>query len=358
MRSRDTCRLRVSAIAQPAVLQALSDSELDEILKGVSRSFYLSLVLLPGEVRPQLSVAYLVARAADTVADTSVIDRARRLALLERFGAALADPEACQAVAAEITQAISGKSKVPKENALVARLGLVLAQLHAFAPADHASTLKVLGTLIEGMRRDLQREEDAKGGVAQLQTMEELDTHTYFAAGCVGEYWTDIVYRNAKALKDKDRTDQDARGIRLGKGLQYVNVIRDTPTDLAAGRCYLPKDLLSNFGLAPADLRDPLKRTRALPALQYLQDIARSHFEAGWDYIEALPDDGVRLRVTTLLPLWIGLETLDALKAEPDPLDPKNPVKIPRQRVYRALAEAVATARITPLLKRLHARRV
>ena len=56
-----------------------------ELLREVSRSFYLSLRVLPAEVRPQISLAYLLARASDTVADTGIVARERRLELLRRM---------------------------------------------------------------------------------------------------------------------------------------------------------------------------------------------------------------------------------------------------------------------------------
>ena len=46
--------------------KAVPDPTLDQILEGVSRSFYLSLAILPQEIRTHFSVAYLIARAADT----------------------------------------------------------------------------------------------------------------------------------------------------------------------------------------------------------------------------------------------------------------------------------------------------
>src|SRR5919201_3090379 len=60
------------------------------LLKQVSRSFYLTLAVLPASLRPQLGLAYLFARAADTIADTDVIDRSRRLDLLRTFKAQFA----------------------------------------------------------------------------------------------------------------------------------------------------------------------------------------------------------------------------------------------------------------------------
>src|SRR6185503_18949168 len=55
------------------------------LLKGVSRSFYLSLAVLPREIRPTVGLAYLFARAADTIADTRLLPRAQRLTHLTTF---------------------------------------------------------------------------------------------------------------------------------------------------------------------------------------------------------------------------------------------------------------------------------
>ena len=56
-----------------------------DLLKRVSRSFYLSLAVLPASVRPILGLAYLFARAADTIADTRLIDRELRITHLLAF---------------------------------------------------------------------------------------------------------------------------------------------------------------------------------------------------------------------------------------------------------------------------------
>ncbi|MBI4001459.1 MAG: squalene/phytoene synthase family protein, partial [Nitrospira defluvii] len=57
------------------------------ILKQVSRSFYLTLNVLPVDVRDQMGLAYLFARAADTIADTDLIGREERLRYLNQFRA-------------------------------------------------------------------------------------------------------------------------------------------------------------------------------------------------------------------------------------------------------------------------------
>src|SRR2546430_15056593 len=75
------------------MLRAVPDRSLDEILSKVSRSFYLSLAILPRSMRTQLSAAYLVARAADTIADTRLVQAERRIELLDGMRKALHDAQ-------------------------------------------------------------------------------------------------------------------------------------------------------------------------------------------------------------------------------------------------------------------------
>ena len=60
------------------------EAELQRILKAVSRSFYLSMVWLPPAMRRGIALGYLLARAADSVADTSSAPAAERVAALGR----------------------------------------------------------------------------------------------------------------------------------------------------------------------------------------------------------------------------------------------------------------------------------
>jgi farnesyl-diphosphate farnesyltransferase len=343
------------------MLRAVPDRSLDEILSGVSRSFYLSLAILPRAIRSQLSVAYLVARAADTIADTRVVRAERRLELLDGLRDALSDERQIVPLCAEVRREVGAPDAAsggasPSERILLDRLGDCLRTLAAFEPGDRGRTQKVLGTLIQGMERDLQRFPDEQRLVA-LETMAELDEHTYLAAGCVGEYWTLISATHVPSVKRLSRPDFVARGVRLGKALQLVNVIRDAAADLAQGRCYVPRDLLSRHGLTPEDLRDPSARRRARPALDELHVWALAHVDASFPYVLAIPRREARLRLAALWPLWIGLATLQRLRTVDDPLDPTAAVKIDRGDVYRILVESTAAVASDTLLTRLHQRR-
>ena len=58
---------------------------LGNLLPQVSRSFYLTLAILPPAVRTQVGLAYLFARAADTIADTDLIAQSERIIYLKNF---------------------------------------------------------------------------------------------------------------------------------------------------------------------------------------------------------------------------------------------------------------------------------
>ncbi len=345
------------------MLRAVPDRSLDEILSKVSRSFYLSLAILPRAMRTQLSAAYLVARAADTIADTRRVKAARRIELLDGMRKALRDPQRIAPyvgdVGAELRAPDAGAphdDKSAAERLLLTRLGDCMRRLADFDAADRDRARKVLDTLITGMERDLSRFSDG-GALVALETLADLDEYTYMAAGCVGEYWTVMTAAHVPTMRRLARPDFVARGVRLGKALQYVNVIRDAAQDLAQGRCYIPRTLLAQHGLEPEALRDPAQRRRARPVLDELSRLALAHIDAAFPYVLAIPRWEPRLRLAALWPLWIGLGTLEKLAATEDPLDPAAAVKIGRGEVYRILAESSMAIGVDRAIELLHARR-
>src|SRR5947209_17136149 len=62
-----------------------SNEVLNSLLKDVSRSFYKTLRILPGKIRSQIGLAYLLARTTDTVADTNLLPVDRRLEALKQL---------------------------------------------------------------------------------------------------------------------------------------------------------------------------------------------------------------------------------------------------------------------------------
>ena len=320
------------------------------LLKRVSRSFYLSLAVLPSAVRPTIGLAYLLARAADTIADTRLIERRARVTHLAAFRDEIdtSVPGRLAGIAAA-----AGSHSLPAERRLLERLPECFAALRALPSDDRARVRKVIETIIEGMTEDLKLfPGEDEGKLAALETRQDLDRYTYLVAGCVGEFWTDVHVAHRPRLRGWDLQEMRRQGVRFGKALQLTNVLRDVPRDLRQGRCYLPRQDLDALGLSPRDLLDPAAASAARPLLTQLLGIALDHYEVGWQYTFAIPRAETRMRLACAWPLLIGLRTLDLLARSPNWLDPGLTLKVPRGEVYRLMAHSLATVWSTRALGR------
>jgi farnesyl-diphosphate farnesyltransferase len=322
-----------------------------QLLKRVSRSFYLSLAVLPAAVRPVLGLAYLLARAADTIADTRLLPRGERLEHLAAFREEL-DASAPGRLDA-IVAATRASQTLTAERHLLERLPDSFAAYRSLPAHDRARTRRVLGTIVDGMRWDLTTfpGEDATG-LAALETRAELDRYTYMVAGCVGEFWTEVHVAHRPRLARWDPAKMSPLGVRFGKGLQLTNVLRDIPRDLRHGRCYLPSRDLALLGLEARDLLDPASGPALRPLLVELLNVALDHYEAGWQYTFAIPKAEARMRLACAWPLLIGLRTLDLLARTPNWLDPAVVLKVPRLSVYGLMARSLGTVWSTRALGR------
>ncbi len=205
------------------------------LLKRVSRSFYLTLRLLPAPVREPISLAYLLARLSDTEADGAVTEA---------------------------------------ENELLARRSELEGWL-ALSP-DHVEIANVWNTIREGQRFDGER---FGGDHAPPLSPEELDRYTYLVAGCVGEFWTDICAKKLPGFSRRPVEEMEVLGVRFGQGLQLVNILRDRRADAALGRVYVTEaQFAGSLSLAREHLRSAeiylraltLRRLRAACALPFL----------------------------------------------------------------------------------------
>jgi farnesyl-diphosphate farnesyltransferase len=312
----------------------LSSSPLHSgLLASVSRSFYLSLRVLPRAVRAPLSLGYLLARAADTIADVPACPTAERLALLTALDAAIQrgeDGDVYKA-AAEFALHVSHEG----ERILLQRLAECLAALRASPPDETRLLRSVLERIIRGQSLDLQR--FPEGTHCHLDTAAELDEYTWLVAGCVGEFWTEICLLHLPKCSKESREVMLEHGVRFGKGLQLVNILRDQPRDMAGGRCYLPADELFAAGLP--DLNWPAADWKPWHRVRHVWlDLAREYLQSGRIYAASLRS--VRLRLAVLLPMYIGEATLDLLAAQPDTAAPQ-PAKIRRPTVKRLMLRAL-----------------
>ncbi len=300
-----------------------------ELLRSVSRSFFLTLNALPATLREPLGHAYLLARLTDTVADSSSAPPTIRLALLEQLAMAIRGKGAAGIAHGALEDLAVGVAS-PAERVLLQR-GATLAETITKFPPDVLEPMRsMLCTIIEGQAGDIQRFEAADAldaGVMALPDAASLDAYTWQVAGCVGEFWTRLCIRRIPHFARRSAEEMVADGILYGKALQLVNILRDLPTDLARGRCYLPSDELAAAGLTPQQVAGNPRAASAVFA-RWL-NTAHLHLEAARRYADAIRPR--RLKFATALPADLATATLALFRAEP----PEAPLKIGRQALRR-----------------------
>lgn len=284
------------------------DSLRGPVLRSVSRSFYLSLRFLPKALRDPLSLAYLLARATDTIADTVEPPATLRIEALRDLAAAI------QGTASTKTTDALRKSFAPlqsdkAERTLIEELPALLTWLDELSADDRAEVRSVLVKINRGQSLDLQRF-GAGDEIRALKNAAELDEYTYLVAGCVGEFWTRLCFAHLKNFSARPESEMSALGVRYGQGLQLINILRDAGDDLRQGRCYFPADEINSLGLTPTKiLRDPI---RIEPVLTKWREKAEQGIEAGKEYAAAIRSR--RVRFATALPAKIGARTLALLR--------------------------------------------
>jgi farnesyl-diphosphate farnesyltransferase len=311
---------------------------LTALLRDVSRSFYLTLRVLPGAVRDPIGLAYLLARATDTIADTEAIAVEERLRALRELRACILSPEPCTIS----LPALRDKQTIPGEKILLERINEALELLFEGAAPDRALMQKALETITEGQLLDLTRFRNGAAGnrIIALQSNQELDDYTFRVAGCVGEFWTRICWSHLSPKPNTELESLVERGIRYGKGLQLVNILRDLPSDLRKGRCYLPEPALAAAGLLPHNLLDSTFEPRLRPVYNQWLDEAEAHLKVGWSYVIDLPFSWARVRLACAWPILIGLQTAAKLR-HGAVLDSTQRIKISRREVRRILRQSV-----------------
>jgi farnesyl-diphosphate farnesyltransferase len=310
---------------------------LTDLLRQVSRSFYQTLRVLPGAVRHQIGLAYLLARTTDTIADTELVSVELRLDALR----SLRDRILGLHVKPLNFGLLAQQQGSPAERSLLERVEEALTLLLGFSASDQKLIREVLQTITSGQELDLTRFAGASAtNIVALKTDADLDAYTYRVAGCVGEFWTKICRAHLFPNAPLDDARQLADSVRFGKGLQLVNILRDVPADLRQGRCYIPAEGLNGIGLIPADLLQRTAGPKLRPLYHAYVDQAFGHLAAGWDYTNALPSSCIRVRLACAWPILIGVRTLARLRSE-NVLEAERRIKISRAEVRALVIRSV-----------------
>jgi farnesyl-diphosphate farnesyltransferase len=316
-------------------MKDFSDAELMDLLKGVSRSFVLTIRALPRGLRRPVGLAYLLARASDTIADTAAAGIVTRQECLLGF---------VETMLRTRSDLFTKVREIVPENAseryLLENLERVIDALWLLPTGDRGQIVALLRKITHGQELDLMRFQNPAKTRA-LEMGDELDEYTYLVAGCVGEFWTRICAAHLPRYGRLDVEELCRLGRGFGQGLQLVNILRDIPEDLRNGRCYLPMTELREVGItSPEDFRAGDLR-RAAPVFEHWRQKALTYHDEARLYIESIRPWPIRF--ACLIPWAIGVRTLKLI-GEQSPLENATRVKVTRKEVTRIMRRAVCGA--------------
>lgn len=326
------------------LVAVLINEKLDKLLETTSRSFYPTLKYLPKKVRGQIGLLYLLARLADTIADSKHGEADILLELLAKYNDVAQGRETALPDFSDLAEIQTN----PSEAELLLNAEDVIQGLEEYDKGDQERILECLEVIVGGQILDLHRFGTAMegGGISSLTSDEELDDYTYRVAGCVGTFWSKMSLAHLMTLSPEKEKIFLEKGIRFGKALQMINILRDIPEDLRFGRCYIPSEALAEHGLVPDDLLGDSNLDAFRPLYDAYLDLTNDHLEAATDYIRMLPDKQFRLKASCMLPVLIGQRTVTLLRTG-NILDSDERIKVTRDEM-KSYARKLLRALVIP----------
>lgn len=302
---------------------------LERWLRSVSRTFALSIELLPESLRAAVRTAYLLCRVVDTVEDESELPAEHREVLYDAFDALLQPGGDATRFEALATRFQLGEGAAAE---LCRGAGTVLRSFEELpVPQQDAIRPSVL-TMSAGMREYSRRV--AEEGRLRLRDADDLERYCYYVAGTVGELLTALFAQTVPVLPEEQRRAMRERAVAFGLGLQLVNIVKDVASDYRRGDCFLPLSLARKEGLDLQRLLEPSQRSAALAVISALCQRARLQLERAHEYTLAWPTpvaDHVRLFCT--VPLALAFASLHVVEAGHDTLREDRAPKVDRRRV-------------------------
>jgi farnesyl-diphosphate farnesyltransferase len=273
------------------VLSSLAMANLDDLLVKTSRTFALTIPLLPEPTRREVTIAYLLFRIADTFEDASHWPRERRIEALERFAALLESDRAGGAAADAGSWDAAQWSVNQGYVELVSEIPAVLEAFAALSEPAREDIARHTARTARGMAGFVARTGD--DGTLALRDVTDLKDYCYVVAGIVGEMLTDLFVLGRRSL-DSIAPFLRERAPLFGEALQLVNILKDSADDAREGRSYLPAHV---------------ERSQVF-------ELARRDLEASAEYVHALQRASAPRGLVefTALPVLLARATLDRVE--------------------------------------------
>lgn len=250
----------------------MSQEQLYEHLNKVSRSFALTIPLMPEPLKEYIALAYLMCRIVDTVEDDANANTVDKITWLSDFsflaGGDFADLDVLAALkerALELTKVGSESDDIK----LIADLDKAVNLLLSYDEQVQEILCRALSIMAHGMasclRKSIDDDEEEKG----IRSLDDVDNYCYFVAGVVGEMLAELFALSDKSFDKKELLDLS---VSFGEGLQLTNILRDRAKDLKRGVSFLPSheqdEILDYVALTSGHLSDAINFICALDPKQ------------------------------------------------------------------------------------------
>jgi farnesyl-diphosphate farnesyltransferase len=301
---------------------------LDYLLKKTARSLYLSAKVLPRKQRRTFACGYLICRAADTVADTSIVAPEKRFALIKNYITLIKTQD--EGLLKEFKDALPSSSITnPDEKLLLDNIDLCIQEFNKLSAAHKYLVLNLAISICRAMAWDLSFFPPETSGLIKATPSEE-STIRYCGdmGGKPGVFWAKLLRNNI----EKDTYTFYAR--RIGSALQITNILRDLAKDVKIGRCYLPFTDLITHGLMPQDLLDKRSYKKLKPVVFKWINWGVDNLMVSPRFLAKIPRYRFGARASVAWPMLWALDTLALLAEAKNLLDKNNTIKITRKTIY------------------------
>jgi 15-cis-phytoene synthase / lycopene beta-cyclase len=260
-----------------------------KVLAKKSRSFYLASGVFAGRLRLDLILLYSFCRVADDLIDDA--PNAEEAAKWIRNFTDFLDATYAEQIDEARVQNIIDRFPPTAQS--------ILRQL----PAEKLPP-SPLYSLLEGFKIDLKFSDSKCQQHPPIQTQADLERYASCVASTIGELCLSLVYYHDSDQAPADRDTKRrciSAGARMGRALQYVNIVRDVTTDAQDGRCYIPEEW---FGKSKSAWPHTDSPDEVLHSRYRILDLAFKLYEENRDAIEDLPvyaRDGIRVAVESYM---------------------------------------------------------
>jgi len=295
-----------------------------QMLRGVSRTFALSIEQLPAGLRDSITVAYLLFRVSDALEDHPDLAPHMKSSLLRTWVAVLEGKEDVT----HLTSALSNLDPSDPEVLVAQKAGDVLDALHTLPPVVQDSILLRLTKSSLGMAR-------WQDHGPFVENEEALDDYMHQVAGRVGYLLTDIFAWYSPIVRER-KSMLMPLSRECGLALQTVNIIRGMRKDYERGWVFVPQSYYEKAGLTRDSMFERDNFEKSLQVVEMLAQKAERHLWGGMEYVIHLPRRLHSVRLACMWPVYFAVGTLAVSRNNASVLS--SEAKIGRDQVMQIIA--------------------